>query len=228
MKKVLEPVTETIENVFEDATKTKTMTENSKENNEALSNLNNKLLEKKNDKGTILHLICCLRASKVINPEHTTHFKVVQDPGSNRFNDRLVNKTIPVILYDNLLTFRDTDKKFKLQEDLLKMKFNKIYAVDLANLSDKKLKFDFAKEMHFDEKALGNKYIGEKSLIKLPESHTNMTSGFSTIFLPENPNELCDKLKLVLHEKQARNTCNTINGEFLAIADKLFEKKTHI
>ena len=36
---------------------------------------------------------------------------------------------------------------------------SKNYNVDLASLVAKKLMYDFAKEMHFDTKALGNKSV---------------------------------------------------------------------
>ena len=48
-----------------------------------------------------------------------------------------------------MLTFRDTNKVFELKGDLLKMITNKNYNVDIASLSDKKLLYDFAKEMHY-------------------------------------------------------------------------------
>ena len=43
------------------------------------------------------------------------------------------------------------------------------YNVDLAKLTDKKLLFDFAKEMYFDEKTLGTESDRDKSLIRLPK-----------------------------------------------------------
>ena len=59
----------------------------------------------------------------------------------------LINKTIPVTLYNNLLALRDTDKKFELHKNFLKMRTNNTYNIDLANLQDQKLLFDCAKEM---------------------------------------------------------------------------------
>ena len=50
-------------------------------------------------------------------------------------------------------------------------------------------------------------------------------SGISTIFLSENPNELCDRLKLLLQEKHAGNNSNIINEEIIVIIDKLLEYK---
>ena len=59
--------------------------------------------------------------SKITNPEHTNQFKLVKDLDSNKVNDLLMNRTIPVTLSDNLLTFRDTDKKFEVEGALFKM-----------------------------------------------------------------------------------------------------------
>ena len=75
--------------------------------------------------------------------------------------------TIPLTLYNNLSRFRDTDKEFELQRDLLKLITNKNYNVDLATLPDKNPFYDFSKEMYFDEKALSNKSTSDKSFIRL-------------------------------------------------------------
>ena len=52
-----------------------------------------------------------------------------------------------------------------------------------------------------------------------------MASGFSTKFLSSAPNELCDRLKLMLQEKQAGKKSNIIDEENVAIANKLSEYK---
>ena len=115
--------------------------------------------------------------SKITNPENTTQFKLIKDSSSNRVNDLKINDSIPITLHNNLLTFRDTNKQFELKGDLLKMITNKNYNVDLASLSDKKLLYDFAKEMHFDERRVGNKSTRDKKLIKLLNSPAIMASG---------------------------------------------------
>ena len=56
-----------------------------------------------------------------------------------------------------MLTFRDTNKVFELKGDLFKMITNKNFNVGLASLSDKKIMYEFAKEMNFDLKAQGKK-----------------------------------------------------------------------
>ena len=152
MKKVFEPVTKSLENTSENLTKA--ITESSKENNLALENLNNKLLEIMNDRG-ILASYLMSPLSKITNPENTSQLKLVKDSSSNRVNDLKIHNSIPINLYGNMLTFRDTNKQFELKGDLLEMINNSKYNVDLASLTDKKLLYDFAKEMHFDQKAVG-------------------------------------------------------------------------
>ena len=193
MTKVFEPLTDTFKKTSENITKI--ITENSINYNEAIENLNEKVLEIMNDRG-ILASYLMSPLSKITNPENSTQFKLVKDSSSNRVNDLLLQNTIPITLYNNLLTFRDTGKEFELKGDLLKMVTNKNFNVDLASLADKKLMYDFAEEMHFDTKAQGNKSTRDRTLIKLLKSPGLMVSasGVSkTIFLSSDPNEFCDR-----------------------------------
>ena len=75
-----------------------------------------------------------------------------------------------------MLTFRDSNKEFELKGELLKMITNKNYNADLAKLSDKKLMYDFAKEMNFDVRAPGNKSTRDRTLIKFFKSPGLMVS----------------------------------------------------
>ena len=95
------------------------MMESSKENNNALANIN-KLLEKKYV-GCIIAFFPLSLLSKITNAKHTCLFKLVKDPETNRSNILSKNKTKPVTRYDNLLTFRDTNETFELKEHLLKV-----------------------------------------------------------------------------------------------------------
>ena len=222
MKKVFEPVTKSLENTSQNITKT--ITETSMKNNQVIENLNNKLLEIMNDRGTLAsYLLSPL--SKITNPENTTQFKLVKDSNSNNVNDLKINKTTPITLYNKMLTFRDTGREFELKGELLKMITNKNYNVNLASLQDKKLLYDFAKEVNF-AKAQGNKSTRDRALLNLLKSPglTVSASGVSkTIFLLSDPDELCDRLKLLLQEKYAGNNSDIINDEIVAIVDKLLE-----
>ena len=142
MKKVFEPVPKSLENTSQDITKT--ITETSIKNNQAIQLLNNKLLEIMNDRGI---LASCLMSpsSRITNPENTTQFKLAKDSNSNRVNDLKINKTIPITLYNIMLTFRDTGREFELKGDLLKMITNKNFNVDISSLADEKIMYDFAK-----------------------------------------------------------------------------------
>ena len=225
MKKVFEPVTKSLETTSENLTKA--ITDSSIKNNQAIENVNNKLLEIMNDRG-ILATYLMSALSKITNPENKSQFRLEKDHNSNRVNDLLMKNKIPITFCGNMLTFRDTNKQFELTGDLLEMITNKDYNVDHASLADKKLMYDFAKEMHFDMKAVGKKPTRDKTLIKLLKSPGLIVSasGFSkTIFLPSDPDELCDRLKLLLQEKHAGNNSDLINDEIVAIVDKLLEYK---
>ena len=161
--------------------------------------------------------------SKITKPnENSTQFKLIKDSTSNRVNDLKINNSIPITLHNNLSTFRDTNKQFELKGDLSKMISYKNYNVDLASLADKKLMYNFAKEMHFDERRVGIKTTRDKTLIKLISSPDIMASGFSkTIFLSSDPNDFCVRLKLLIQEKHAFNNSNIINEEIVASINKL-------
>ena len=173
MKKVFEPVTKSIENTSQDIRKT--IMETPLKNNQAIENLNNKLLEIMIGRG-ILESFLMTPLSKITKPETSTPFKLVKDHNSNRVNDLLINKSIPITLHDNLLTFHDTGREFELKGDLLKMITNKNYNVDLASSSDKEKMYDLAKEIIFGTKAQGNKSTGDRTLIKLLKSPGLMVS----------------------------------------------------
>ena len=147
MKKVFEPVTKSLENTSQDITKT--IAETPLKNNQAIENLNNKLLEIRNDRGIIASYLMS-PLSEITNLENTSQFKLVKDHNSNKVKDLKIINSIPNTLHNNLLTIRDTNKQFELKGDLFEMITNSKFNVDLASLSDKKLMYDFAKERHFD------------------------------------------------------------------------------
>ena len=206
-EKVFEHVTNTIKDTSENISKP--LTESSLKNNQALEILNNKLLEIMNDRRIMAsYLLSSL--FKITNPENTSQFKLVEDSNSNRVNGLLLHNTTPITLQNNKLNFRDTNREFDIKGVLLKMITSKIYIVDLASLSDKKLMYNF--EMHFDIKAPSNKSTRDRTLIKLLESPAVMASGISnTILSPCVPNEFCDRLTILLQEKKTGISSDIIN-----------------
>ena len=198
------------------------MTETSIRTRKELEALNDRLM---NDRGIASYF---LSLSKITNPENTNHFKIVKDSDSNRVNDLLIHNTIPITLINSLSTFRDTCKELELKGDPLKIITNINCNVDLASLSERKLKYDFAKEMNFQVETPHNKSTRERKFMKFLKSPGLMTSDSgvsSRIFLRTNPNELCNRLKLLLQEKQAGDNSNMINDEIVAIVDKFLKYK---
>ena len=178
-----------------------------------------------NDKG----LISPYLASSLVNlfkPENKSQFRLKKDFDSTKMNDFLINEGIPVFLFSNMLLFRDSNKSFKLDGDLLESITNYDFNVDHSNQQVRKMIYEFAKEMNFIIKQEGNKSNRDKSIIRLLKSPAIMASGISKIlFLSFDPDELCNRLKLLLQEKHAGNNSDLINEEIVAIADKLLEYK---
>ena len=147
MTKVFEPINKLLENISDKITKL--FTEHSINNNKAIENLNEKILELMNDKGiTAPYLTTSL--VEVFKKDNESQLRLQKDPNSTKLNDFLIHGTIPVTIFSKMITFRDSNSKktFKLEGDLLKVitiyKFN----VDLSNQQDRKIFYDFAKEMN--------------------------------------------------------------------------------
>ena len=225
LKEIFEPIAKSLENTSKKITKTITQTSN--KNNKAISDLNEKVLELMDKKG----LIAPYLASSLVNlfkPDNKSQFRLRKDHISTKMNDFLIHGNIPVTLFSNMITFRDSNKTFRLDGDLLKLitiyKFN----ADHSSPQDEKLIYEFAKEMNYDTKSTGRPSTRHTSIVNILESPAIMASGISrTKILSFNPNELCDRLKLLLQEKKekAGNNSDIINDEIVAIVDKFLEYK---
>ena len=81
--------------------------------------------------------------------------------------------------------------------------------------------------MIFNIKQKGRKNDRDRSLIKLLKSPANMASGIlNIIILSTDPDEIGNRLKLLLQEKQAGTNSDISNEEIIAIVDKLLEHKS--
>ena len=223
INKFFEPMTDDLKNTSEKITRT--LTENSINNNKAIENLNEKILELMNEQGMIAsYLVSSL--VEVFKKDNKSQFRLRKDPNSTKLNDFLIHGTIPVTIFSNMIVFRDSNKSFRLEGDLLKVITNYKSNVDHSNPQDKKLIYQFAKEMKYDTKSTGRPSVRHNSMVKLLDQPAIMASGFSkTIILSSDPNELCDRLKLLLQEKHGGNNSDIINDEIVAIVDKLLEYK---
>ena len=199
MKKVFEPVTKSLESTSENITKS--ITESSIKNNKAIENLNEKILELMNDKGLIAPYLTSSLV-EVFKKDNKSQFRLRKDPNSTKMNNFLIHGTIPVTIFSNMITFRDSNKTFRLEGDLLKVVTNYKFNVDHSNKDDRKKIYEFAKEMNYDIKSTGRPGTRHNSMIRLLEQPNIMASRFSkTIIISSDPEELCDRLKLLLQKK---------------------------
>ena len=223
MTKVFEPLTKSLENTSQDITKT--ITESSIKNNQVIENLNEKVLELMNDKGLIAPYLASPLV-EVFKSDYKSQFRLRKDPDSTKMNDFLIHGKIPVTIFSNMINFRDSNKTLKLEGDLLKVITNHKFIVHHSDQQDRKMIYEIAKEMNYDTKSTGRPSIRHESMIRLLDKPAIMASGISkTIILSSDPNELCDRLKLLLQEKHGGNNSNLIDEEIVAIVDKLLEYK---
>ena len=167
LKEVFEPITKSLENTSENITKT--ITETSNKNNKAISDLNEKVLELMDEKGMIAPYL----ASSLVNifkPENKSQFRLRKDPNSTKMDNFSIHGNIPVTLFSNMITFRDSNKSFRLEGDLLKLITNYKFNADHSSPQDKKLIYEFAKEMNYDTKSTGRPSTRHTSSINILES----------------------------------------------------------
>ena len=223
MEEVFEPLTDTLKKTSENITKA--ITETSVNNNKVIENLNEKILELMNDKDMIAPYLASSLV-EVFKRDNKSQFRLRKDPNSTKMNDFLIHGTIPVNIISDMMVFRDSNKSFRLEGDLLIVITNYKFNVDHSSLQDEKLIYEFAKEMNYDTKSTGRPSVRHNSMVRLLDQPTIMAPGFSkTIVLSSDPNELCDRLKLLLQEKHGGNNSNLIEEEIVAIIDKLLEYK---
>ena len=90
------------------------------------------------------------------------------------------------------------------------------YNIHLASLSDKNLRYDFAKGIHFHVKTTSNNSSRNRLLIRLLKSPgilvfaSDIPSSHKIKFLPSGRDEFCDRLNLLLQEKQAAKNSDII------------------
>ena len=177
-KKIFKPMTEAIKITSENITKT--LTEISMNNNKAIEHLNEKILELMDEKGMIAPYLTTSLV-EVFKKDNKSQFRLRKDPDSTKLNDFLIHGNIPVTIFSNMITFRDSKKTFELEGDLLKVITNYKFNVDHSNQQDRKLIYEFAKEMNYDVKSTGRPSTRHNSMIRLLDQPAIMASGVSNI-----------------------------------------------
>ena len=174
-EEVFEPLTDTLKKTSENITKA--ITETSGNNNKAIENLNEKILELMNDKGMIAPYLTSSLV-EVFKKDNKSQFRLRKDPNSTKMNDFLIHGTVPVTISSDMMVFRDSNKSFRLEGDLLKIITNYKFNVDHSSPQDKKLICEFAKEMNYDTKSTGRPSVRHNSMVRLLDEPARMASGF--------------------------------------------------
>ena len=101
INKLFKPMTDELKNTSEKITRT--LTENSINNNKAIENLNERILELMDDKGLIAtYLVPSL--VEVFKKDNKSQFRLRKEPNSTKMNDFLIHATIPVTIFSNMIT----------------------------------------------------------------------------------------------------------------------------
>ena len=160
--------------------------------------------------------------AKLLVPKNKSQFRLKDDPDSD--NWKVYKKNCEkVTFYNDKLLFRDSGVVFTLQGDILSTITG--YDFKKSHSPDAKQIINFLKEMHFNTRATG-KSNRHKNLIKnYYNTRAILASELKIIFLSGNPNELCERLKLLIQEKRADNDSGMTNQEMVAIIDELLEYK---
>ena len=109
-------------------------------------------------------MIAIYLASSLVNlfkPEHKSQFRIIKDLNSNKMNEFLINGGIPVTLFSNMLTFRDSIKSIKLDGDLSETTTNYDFNVSLSSPKDQKPIFEFGREFNCKIKKKENEKVIE-------------------------------------------------------------------
>ena len=145
---------------------------------------------------------------------------MLDDLDSDNWKDYNMNGK-KVTLYDNKLLFRDTGVVFTLKGDLLSTITD--YDFDKTESPDAKQIINSLDEMHFNIPATGKSKRDRTLRNNYHNRRSILASGLRTVFLSENPDELCYRIKLLLQEKRGGNVSNIINEEIVALFDKILE-----
>ena len=220
MKELLRPITKTLTNrrqkFFEEG---KPTTKANMELDESKQYI--KTLEAMNI-NEVIHSSLIRTVAKLLVPKNKNQFQLLEDLGSDNWNDYKMNGE-KVTLYDEKLLFKERGIIFTLKGDFLSRKTD--YDFKKTHLPDAKQIINFLDERHFDIHSKGKSSRHENLLGNFYNKRVILASGLNTISLPENPYELFDRLKLLLQEKQASINSDMNNQEMVAIFDKLLEYK---
>ena len=173
--------------------------------------------------------------SNLLNDKNKSQFSLepVTQSGEGNPNLFIINPINPqqVLIKNNTLTFLSSDNKYNLNDpdlqyfitnaqlDTQPQNVNLIYSF----LNDMKYNINYGdkkSKRYYFIKDLINQYIYQH----IPYQLSQLGSGFNQyVFLPSDPGELVDQLKLLYFEKVGGNDNPMLSEQIIAIADKLLQ-----
>ena len=129
-----------------------------------------------------------------------------------------------VKLYEDKLLFRDTGVVFTLKGGIFSIILD--HDFNETDSPDSKQIIIFLDEMHFDihakSKSFRDKNLKKNFYNKRVLLGSDLQKG---IFLSVNPDEICNRLRLIIQEKRAGNDANRFDSGVIPIVDKLLDYK---
>ena len=169
--------------------------------------------------------------SNLLNDKNKSQFSL--EPVEGNPNLFIINPIIPqqVLIKNNTLTFLSSGNKYNLKDpdlsyfitnaqlDTQPQNVNLIYSF-LNNMKYNINYGDKKSKRYYFIKDLINQYIYQH----IPYQLSQLGSGFNQyVFLPSDPDELVDQLKLLYFEKVRGTNNPMLSEQIIAIADKLLQ-----
>ena len=191
-----------------------------------ISNRNNQVLTNLVNSNTVDSSIV-KTVSNLLNDNNKSQFSLEPVEGSsNLFTINPITNPQQVLIKGSTMTFENGNTYNLNNPDL---SYFITYTQLDKEIQNEKLIYNFLKDMKYDLNygdKKSKRYYFIKDLINqytYRDQQSQLGSGLNFIFLPSDPDELVDQLKLLYFEKVGGNHNPMLNEQIIAIADKLLQ-----
>ena len=192
-----------------------------------ISNRNNQVLTNLVNSNTVDSSIV-KTVSNLLNDNNKSQFSLEPVEGSsNLFTINPITNPQQVLIKGSTMTFENGNTYNLNNPDLT---YFITYTQLDKEIQNEKLIYNFLKDMKYDLNygdKISKRYYFIKDLINqytYRDQQSQLGSGFNQyVFLPSDPDELVDQLKLLYFEKVGGNDNPMLNEQIIAIADKLLQ-----
>ena len=155
--------------------------------------------------------------SNHLNDKNKSQFSLEPVEGSSRFFTINPHNPQQVLIKGSTMTFQNGNTYYLNDPDLS----NFITNTQHDKIKNIAVKYNFLRDMNYDLNfgdIKSNRYNFVKSMLQ-----PQIGSGLNFVFLPSDPDELVDQLKLLYFEKVGGNDNPMLSEQIIAITDKLLE-----